>query len=69
MPCENEICFETPQDFTFEEFQDAFYKIIEDFKLCSLKNKELRKQNQFLMNENIEFQKKKIPRRKKIFIG
>lgn len=51
--------FETHEDFTFEELQEAFYELIDDFKVLGLKNKEPRKQKLVLINENIDFQKEK----------
>lgn len=57
MMLENVICSKTSQNFTFEELQEVFYKLIDDFKLLSLKNKDLEKQNQVLTNEKNNFQK------------
>ena len=40
MAPENEVNTETPNDFTFEELQEAFYDLIDDLKKLGVKNKE-----------------------------
>ena len=42
MAHENEINFETPIDFIFEKFYEAFYDLIDELKKLGVKNKELK---------------------------
>ena len=42
MAHENEVIFETPSDFTFEELHEAFYDLVDELKKLWMKNKELK---------------------------
>ena len=42
MAHENEVNFETPSGFTFEELHEAFYDLIDELKKLGIKNKDLK---------------------------
>ena len=52
----NKVNTETPNDFTFEELQEAFYHLVDDLKKLGVKNKELKLKNQFLLKKMRLFQ-------------
>ena len=52
MAHENEVNAETPNNFIFEELQEAFYDLVDDLKKLGVKNKELKSKNQSLLKEN-----------------
>lgn len=48
---DNVVNLEDNDDFTFEEFYDAFHELLDDYKNLCFKNKELGKQNNSLIEE------------------
>ena len=55
MAHKNEVIFETPSDFTFEELHEAFYDLVDELKKLGMKNKELKLKNQSLLKQAENF--------------
>ena len=54
MAQDDEVTFELVLDFTFDELQDAFYNLLDEFRKISLKNKSLKIKNEALSKEKKE---------------
>ena len=74
MAQEEEITCETKLEFTFAELLEAFYELVDKYKILDLKNKNHRTSNQLLIREKEKlleekksiFKKKKQEQKKKV---
>ena len=58
MAYKDEVNTKNYNNFIFNELHNIFYKLLDDFKKLSLKNKELQKLNHSLIEEKEKLQKK-----------